>query len=301
MSSTLALSTVRAAQANDLEATTTVIEATESRIAVLARKAARRMAESGPRHDDYRDEFEQMGRIAVWEALARFDENVTTDFLGFAYTTVETMLLNATRAERNQGVDADAAKTFLSMLDRAGGDPFLAEKLCQTVPPAGRRLSADRAHAARLAYQGADSLDAPAPVADAPWDGGSGVAADNMTSAYGVPDDLVTADDVSREAERVKRCLVHGLLDTMGEGQAYVLRGTFGIDPVPFYGNTADEELAADMGTTAKAVREARSKGLKAFGKRWIKTTAQTPEEAEELTAAMNARLTRKGAAACRG
>ncbi|MEV7670975.1 hypothetical protein [Streptomyces sp. NPDC088752] len=295
-STTLELSTVRAAQANDLEATTTVIEATASRIGVLARKAARRMAESGPRHDDYRDEFEQMGRIAVWEALTRFDENVTTDFLGFAYTTVETMLLNATRAERNQGVDADAAKTFLSMLDRAGGDPFLAEKLCQTVPPAGRRLSADRAHAARLAYQGADSLDAPASGAedtDEPWEPG--------TSTYGVPDDLVTADDVSREAERVKRCLVHGLLDTMGEGQAYVLRGTFGIEPVPFYGNTADEELAADMGTTAKAVREARSKGLKAFGKRWITTTAQTPEEAEELTAAMAARLTRKGAAACRG
>ncbi|MEV8101784.1 hypothetical protein [Streptomyces sp. NPDC088135] len=295
MSSTLALSTVRAAQANDLEATTTVIEATASRIAVLARKAARRMAESGPRHDDYRDEFEQMGRISVWEALTRFDENVTTDFLGFAYTTVETMLLNATRTERNQGVDTDAAKTFLSMLDRAGGDPFLAEKLSQTVPPAGRRLSADRAYAARLAYQGADSLDAPAPGSvdtDEPWEPG--------TSTYGVPDDLVTPDDVSREADRVKRCLVHGLLDTMGEGQAYVLRGTFGIDPVPFYGNTADEDLATDMGTTAKAVREARSKGLKAFGKRYVTAVAQTPEEAQELTAAMNARLTRKGAAACR-
>lgn len=273
MSSTLALSTVRAAQANDLEATATVIEATASRVAVLARKAARRMADSGPRHDDYRDEFEQMGRIAVWEALTRFDENVTTDFLGFAYTTVETMLLNATRSERNQGVDADAAKTFLSMLDRAGGDPFLAEKLSQTVPPAGRRLSADRAHAARLAYQGADSLDAPAPGSvdtDEPWEPG--------TSTYGVPDDLVTPDDVSREADRVKRCLVHGLLDTMGEGQAYVLRGTFGIDPVPFYGNAADEDLAADMGTTAKAVREARSKGLKAFGKRYVQAVAQTPK-----------------------
>ncbi|WP_405398465.1 hypothetical protein [Streptomyces microflavus] len=295
MSSTLALSTVRAAQANDLEATATVIEATASRVAVLARKAARRMADSGPRHDDYRDEFEQMGRIAVWEALTRFDENVTTDFLGFAYTTVETMLLNATRSERNQGVDADAAKTFLSMLDRAGGDPFLAEKLSQTVPPAGRRLSADRAHAARLAYQGADSLDAPAPGSvdtDEPWEPG--------TSTYGVPDDLVTPDDVSREADRVKRCLVHGLLDTMGEGQAYVLRGTFGIDPVPFYGNAADEDLAADMGTTAKAVREARSKGLKAFGKRYVQAVAQTPEEAQALTTAMNARLTRKGAAACR-
>ncbi|MFF3553638.1 hypothetical protein ACFYXL_09510 [Streptomyces tsukubensis] len=291
MSSTLALSTVRAAQGNDLQATTAVIEATASRISVLARKAARRMAESGPRHDDYREEFEQMGRIAVWEALARFDENVTTDFLGFAYTTVETTLLGATRAERNQGVDDSAAKTFLSMLDRAGGDPFLAEKLCRTVPPAGRRLSADRAHAARLAYQGADSLDAPAPGAvdrDEPWE----------PSAYGVPDDLVTPDDVTREAARVKRALVHGVLDTMGDGQAAVLRATFGIEPAPYYGNTADDDLAADLGTTAKAVREARSKGLKAFGKRWVTAVARTPEEVQELTAAMAARLTRKGAAA---
>lgn len=290
MSSALALSTVRAAQNADLEATTAVIAATESRIAVLARKAARRMADSGPRHDDYFDEFTQQGRIAVWEALARFDENVNPDFLGFAYTTVETTLLGATRTERNQGVDGDAAKTFLSMLDRAGGDPFLAEKLAQTVPPAGRRLSADRAHAARLAYQGADSLDAPAPGStdDERWEPG--------TSTYGVPEDLITPDDVAREEARVKKALVHGVLDVMGEGQAYVLRATFGIDPAPFYGNGADEELAADMDTTAKAVREARSKGLKSFGKRWIKTTAQTPEQADELTAAMAARLTRKGA-----
>ncbi|MBC9714523.1 hypothetical protein H9Y04_18355 [Streptomyces sp. TRM66268-LWL] len=294
MSSTLALSTVRAAQSKDLQATTAVIEATESRIAVLARKAARRMAESGPRHDDYFDEFTQQGRIAVWEALARFDETVNPDFLGFAYTTVETMLLGATRAERNQGVDDSAAKTFLSMLDRAGGDPFLAEKLCQSVPPAGRRLSSDRAHAARLAYQGADSLDAPAPGStdDEPWEPG--------TSTYGVPEDLITPDDVSREEARIKKALVHGILDVMGEGQAYVLRATFGIEPVPYYGNGADEGLAASMNSTAKAVREARSKGLKSFGKRWINATAQTPEEVNELTAAMNTRLTRKGAVASR-
>ncbi|MCX5153718.1 hypothetical protein OG914_06800 [Streptomyces sp. NBC_00291] len=294
-STTLSLETVRAAQNRDLSATATVIEATESRIAVLARKAARRMAESGPRHDDYRDEFEQMGRIAVWEALTRFDETVSPDFLGFAYTTVETMLLGATRAERNQGVDADAAKTFLSMLEPAGGDPFVAERLAQTLPPAGRRLSADRAHAARLAYQGADSLDAPAPGSvdsDERWEPG--------TSTYGVPDDLVTADDVARAADRAKHATVHAVLDTMGDGQANVLRGTFGIDPIAFFGNTHDEDLAAELGTTAKAVREARSKGLKAFGKRYVTAVARTPEEAQELTGAMNARLTRKGAAACR-
>ncbi|GAA0431103.1 hypothetical protein [Streptomyces luteireticuli] len=292
MSSTLALETVRAAQNKDLSATTAVIEATESRIAVLARKAARRMAERGPRHDDYYEEFAQQGRIAVWDALSRFDESVSPDFLGFAYGTVETTLLNATRAERNQGVDADAAKTFLSMLNRSGGDPYLAEKLCQTVPPAGRRLSVDRAHAARLAYQGADSLDAPAPGAvdaDEPREHG--------TSTYGVPDDLITAEDLTREADREKRALVHGLLDTMGDGQAYVLRATFGIDPVPLYGTGNEDELAADMGTTKKAVREARSKGLKAFGKRYVKAVARTTDEVDELTAAMTARLTRKGGA----
>ncbi|MEV6399640.1 hypothetical protein AB0M39_33480 [Streptomyces sp. NPDC051907] len=288
----LALSTVRAAQNKDLEAITQVIAATEGRISVLARKAARRMAESGPRHEDYREEFEQIGRIAVWEALGRFDEAVTADFLGFAYSTVETTLLNATRAEHNQGADPDAAKVFLSMLNMADSDPYLAEKLAQTVPPAGRRLSADRAHAARLAYQGADSLDVPAPgtTSDEPWEPG--------TSTYGVPDDLITPDDVSREERRVKHAIVNGILDTMGDGQAYVLRATYGIEPVAFYGNTNEEELAGDMGTTPKAVREARSKGLKSFGKRYIKVGAKSPDHAVELTAAMAKNLTRKGAAA---
>ncbi|MFE1959229.1 hypothetical protein [Streptomyces sp. NPDC059479] len=290
--SELAISIVRAARNQDLEAISKVIAATEGRISVLARKAARRMAESGPRHEGYRDEFEQVGRIAVWEALARFDESVTADFLGFAYATVEATLLNATRAERNQGTDPDAAKTFLSMLGMAGDDPYLAEKLAQTVPPAGRRLSADRAHAARLAYQGAESLDASVPggVGNEPWE--------PAVSAYGVPDELVTPDDVAREERRIKCAVVQGILDTMGDGQAHVLRATYGIEPVPFYGNANEEELAADMGTTPKAVREARSKGLKSFGRRYITVAAKSPEHAAELTAAMANNLTRKGSAA---
>ncbi|QIQ04493.1 hypothetical protein [Streptomyces liangshanensis] len=246
------ISVVRAAQNQDLEATAQVIAATEGRVSVLDRKAARRIPESGPRHEEFREEFEQVGRIAVWEALGRFDESVTTDFLGFAYTTVETTLLNITRAERNQGADPDAAKTFLSMLGTAGNDPYLAEKLAQTVPPAGRRLSADRAHAARLAYQGAESLDVPVPgtTGEERWA--------PAVSTYGVPDDLITPDDVAREERRIKHAVVHGILDTMGDGQAHVLRATFGIEPVPFYGNANEVELAGDMGTTPKAVREAR-------------------------------------------
>ncbi|WP_330174529.1 hypothetical protein [Streptomyces sp. NBC_01498] len=248
------------------------------------------MAESGPRHEEYREEFEQIGRIAVWEALGRFDESVTGDFLGFAYTTVEATLLNSTRAERNRGADPDAAKTFLSMLRMAGDDPYLAERLAQTVPPAGRRLSADRAHAARLAYQGAESLDAPLPGA------GTDEAWEPAAPAFGVPDELITSDDVAREERRIKCAVVQGILDTMGDGQAHVLRATYGIDPVPFYGNTNEEELAADLGTTAKAVREARSKGLKSFGRRYVKVAAKSPEHAAELTAAMARNLTRKGA-----
>jgi hypothetical protein len=45
------------------------------------------------------------------------------------------------------------------MVERAEGDLFLAEQLAQTIPPKGKRLSADRANAARLAWQGNASLD----------------------------------------------------------------------------------------------------------------------------------------------
>ncbi|WP_433858214.1 sigma-70 family RNA polymerase sigma factor [Streptomyces kronopolitis] len=158
----LSIDTIHAAQNNDLAAVAEVIEATESRIAVLARKAANRMApHGGPRFHDWADEFAQVGRVAVWDLLPRFTDTTVDAFERLAYTTIENKLKDAVRAERNgnAGADENAVKVFAAMLEAAEGDVYEAAKLAQTIPPKGKRLSAARAEAARMAWQGAVSLD----------------------------------------------------------------------------------------------------------------------------------------------
>lgn len=297
--SALTIETVRAAQANDLDAITTVITETESRIAKLADRAARRMGAAGARTDEYREEFMQVGRVAVWEAVPRFHGDTLDAFFAFIYRTVETALLDAVREERNGGVDKEAMKTFGRMLEEADGDVFLAEKLCQTVPPKGERLSADRAHAARLAWEGPVSLDAPATVTDAPWDGGAvGTVAENVHSTYGLPEDLVTAEDTQREADRVKHAYVTSILDVMGENQRVVIRNSFGIAGCPCFGwgdDGDDYGMSEHIGLTVPKIRDARTKGLKSFAKRWVKVRATSPEHAAELTAAAAENLSPRG------
>jgi RNA polymerase sigma factor (sigma-70 family) len=298
----LTFAQITAAQNNDIPATSAVIEATESRVLKLADTAARRM---GGRLDDYREEFAQVGRIAVWEALSRFNGETVDSFFAFMYSTVENVLMDAVRGERNgaAGADDDALKVFASMLELANGDVFVAEKLSQTVPPKGRRLGRDRANAARLAWQGSESIDVPSPSqanADrgySPTTGGNNALtlAESLAGTLGVPEDLITPSDVTAEERRRKCAVVQAVIDTMGDNQAHVIRASFGIDPVGFYGRGEnDDELAADMGIEKKQVQDARKKGLRSFGKRYIKVAIKDEARADELTAAMAEELGRK-------
>lgn len=262
----LTIEDVRAAQGNDLAATATVITATESRVGRLAATAAQRM---GYQTAEYREEFEQVGRIAVWESLKRFDGETVDDFYAFVYRTVENALMDAVRSERNgaTGADADAMKVFASMLTVAGGDVYLAERISQTLPPKGRRLGPDRANAARMAWQGTVSVDAPTGAAE----GRS--YAETLATDYGIPEDLITSGDITSERKREKHALVHAVLDTMSHRYRHVVKASFGIDPVPLYGHgrvdNNDDELAADMGLSVKQVRDSRKLGMQAFEKRY--------------------------------
>lgn len=304
MTDTLTMDQVRAAQQNDIAATTAVIEATESRVMRLADKAARRLSFglTDDTHANMREEFEQIGRITVWESVSRFQGDTVDAFMGFMYATVEAALLDAVRDQRHTGAgaDADAVKVFASMLEMADHDVYLAEKLSQTVPPKGRRLSADRANAARMAWQGVDSLDVPARATDGPWDGSQYVAmAETLESPYGVPDDLVTSSDMTREESRVKHAVVTSILDVMGQNQRDVIKHSFGIGGVTFYGHGDsgdDTGLAAELATTVVKVRDARSKGLKTFAKRYVKTVeASDPTFAVELSEAASRNLAAGG------
>jgi hypothetical protein len=157
----LAVETIFAARDNDFAAVAEVIAATEATINRLAGKAAQRMGQGQYSH--YREEFAQVGRLALWECLRRFNGANETEFFGYLIKTVESALYDAVRAEKNggAGIDKDAVWIYSQMLAKADGDPYRAAKLAQTEPKAGDRLSADRADAARLAYAGSISLDAP--------------------------------------------------------------------------------------------------------------------------------------------
>jgi RNA polymerase sigma factor (sigma-70 family) len=151
----LTIAQVRAAQANDTFGIAAVLTEMEERISRLASQAARRLNDSG----SYREDFAQDAREALFLALPRAEGDDVDRVIGFLYSSMADALKDKVRAARYVGVDKDAVKVFMSVLEDAEGDPYKAEQLAQTVPPKGLRLSADRANAARLAWQGAVSID----------------------------------------------------------------------------------------------------------------------------------------------
>lgn len=278
---TLTLETVRAAQANDLAAVGEVLAALEPRVKSLADQHARRV---GYNVAEYREEFEQEARVKGWEALARFGEAESiAEFFGFVYTVMDGALRDSVMAERNPGIDAKALRIFAHWVRECDGDVYEAEKRAQGPAPEGvtmKRLSADRAYAARLAYTGTLSLDAPAHDQD------GATLADLVPAEEWVPEDLMDGRDreVIARHERAER--VHHVLDKMGESQSTVLRGTFGIAPMQKFssarGENADDLLAAEMGVPKAHVQTYRNKGYHAFAKRWVPMVSLGDEDAAD-------------------
>ncbi len=263
---TLTLDTIRAAQDNDLAAVTEVVKATQSRV---ARIAAKRAASA-----DQRDEFEQVGRVAVWEAIGRFKGDSVDEFFAFITRTADTTIRDAVRTEKNQGAtgaDHVALWTFAACVAEMNGDVDAAEILARTNPPKGRRLSADRARAARMAYEGPVSLDMPTP------EGGSSLA-DLIETDYGIPGDLVEPEDYRRAERDLAVRTVRAVLDSMGPKQSFILKAWVGIDPAPCLGSgaDADAELAKTLNTKPATVKVLRSQAKGSFAKRYAKVTGMT-------------------------
>ncbi|MFE7712999.1 hypothetical protein ACFU6I_46420 [Streptomyces sp. NPDC057486] len=128
----------------------------------LALRAARRVAPDGPRLAYLTEEFTQEARYVACQAMGRYDDTHGARPETFVWATVEARLKDAVLEEVTGGpVDAHALATYGRMLERADGDASAAERLCTSEPEPGRRLSADRSHAARLAWSGMARLDAP--------------------------------------------------------------------------------------------------------------------------------------------
>lgn len=264
---TLTLDTIKAAQSNDLAATSEVIKATEGRISHIAY----RLGASA----DQREEFAQVGRIAVWEALPRWTGDSVDSFFAFMHKTVEGKIKDASRTERAQGAtgaDRDALWVFAACLKEAKGDAEAAEFLCSTLPPKGRRLSPERAQAARLAWMGTVSLDMPTS------DESSGTLAELVTTDYGVPDDLVEPSDRMSDEKRRKLAIVNAVIESMGAKQSYALRTRWGIGTPEFgTGAEADAEVAETIGVAPVQVGSIRNKAHRSFANRYGKITGLTP------------------------
>jgi DNA-directed RNA polymerase specialized sigma24 family protein len=155
----LELNTISAAQSYDQDAVSAVLAEMDGRIASLAAKSAGVMATNPARFSDYAEEFRQDALVTLLEYLPRWSGETADDFIAYLYGAMAAELKRKVTNERHTGADADAISVFKSMVTEAGGDLHLAEKLAQTVPPKGKRLSADRANAARLAWQGTVSID----------------------------------------------------------------------------------------------------------------------------------------------
>jgi RNA polymerase sigma factor (sigma-70 family) len=256
----LTMDTIRAARDNDLGAVGEVVREMDERVSQLARKAATGRGES------LAEDFAQVGRIAVWEALPRFNGNSVAEFFTFMNRTAEGAITGARLAETRQGVSRDVARDFETALSRSGGDPYDAERWAQSDAAKPRKMSPEMALAARLAWQGIDSLDAPVSHRD----GQSELTLGDVLDFHGgldMPEELLNDRDRQNARQRAIRDAVHTTLDKMGAGQRAILEGTYGIerDDTPYFGTEHEADFAEHMGCTVEALQRNRPKAKSRF------------------------------------
>jgi RNA polymerase sigma factor (sigma-70 family) len=251
-----------------LEAVSAVIKATDERVKYLARKYA---TTGGWQDRDLVEDFEQAGRVAIWQSLARFEGEDVAQFFTFIDTTLRGTMARARRTETRPGVSEARAADFENALRACSGDPYEAQAFAASPAMGARKMTPEMAYAARLSWQGIEYLDAPT--------GGGEGEPTTLADRLGVTGDHATTyaealdeiGDAERERRNAIRNRVHETLALMGGQQADVLRGTFGIEPVAYYGTENDAEMAADFGWKPAAVRPARAKGKARFAELWLK------------------------------
>lgn len=154
----LTASQIAAAQNHDLDALGAVMSEMEERVGQLAHK----YSTTAQRTDEtLREDLAQVGRIAVWESLARFEGSSVAEFFAYMNRTVSGKLAAERRITVRQGVSEGTAARFEKALVLASGDAYEAQRIAQDNEHMGdQKLSAEMAYAARLSWQGVDALDA---------------------------------------------------------------------------------------------------------------------------------------------
>jgi RNA polymerase sigma factor (sigma-70 family) len=249
-----------------------VLDALAPRIGQVANKYA---TSGGIRNADLAEELEQIGRIAAWQCIERFTGETVAQFFTYVDRSLNGALDAERRRETRQGVSEDTAKRFERCLSQCSGDPYAAER--EAVRADGvlgrERMTPETAYAARLAWQGADYLDAPV-------HNGHTTLGALVAETFGVPADLVEAVDITRAERRAIRDAVHATLGRMGRQQAFVLRASYGIEPVPQMGS--DREIADALGIEEHRITVLRWKAKARFRELYL---AGAPTFAAELAA----------------
>ncbi|MGI5408194.1 hypothetical protein ACQEV9_15505 [Streptomyces chartreusis] len=214
----ITLAQIHAAQTNDLDGIRAVLDEMNERIDRLASQTASSMGTNPARYADYVNDFRQDAMVSLFEYLPRWEGDSVDSFRAYIYGAIAGDLKAKAHAERNPGADRDAMSIFKAMVEQAEGDVFAAERMAQTVPPKGKRISADRAHAARLAWQGSVSIDK-----QSGDDEGASIA-----------DTLVATQDEQRE--------IHPKVGTGAALEALAVLQRYGTDPKVLNALPADAE-----------------------------------------------------------
>ncbi|MFF4408098.1 sigma-70 family RNA polymerase sigma factor [Streptomyces sp. NPDC001404] len=260
---------IKAAKNNEIDAVTAVIAATEE---LVTSKARRYATGNGWTDSALAEDLAQTGRIAVWEALAKFEGETPAQFMTYLDRTLHGVLNRARWDETRQGVSRAVAETFERALTLAAGDPYEAERLATTDALGTHKMRPDLAYAARVSWQGLVWIDIPAGEDD---DGEGVTLGAALASEIGIPEDLLEPRDVETHRRKVVREQVHGTLGQLSERMRHVLKATHGISPVAQYGaGDHDDELAADMGLTPYQVQQARTKGGARFAALYLQGAA---------------------------
>ncbi|MGW2267283.1 sigma factor [Streptomyces koyangensis] len=250
---------ISAAKDNDLSAVSEVIRETESLVLAKARQYAGSPSDHG---NSLAEDLAQTGRIAVWQALEAFTGETPEAFMDYLSRILHRAMSDARRKETRPGVTTYTAMDFEKALALAAGDPFEAERIAVTDEMGDRKMTPDRAYAARLSWQGLDYLDRP--VSDD--DGNTLTLAERIECETGMSAELVTAADIASYRRTVVRDQVHRTLGLLSDRQRFVLKAAHGISPVAEYRPVTDDaELEADSGLTHDQVRQARTKGSRRF------------------------------------
>ncbi|MGY1436669.1 sigma-70 family RNA polymerase sigma factor [Streptomyces reniochalinae] len=257
---------IAAAKNNDAAAVAQVVAETDERVTQLARKYA---TTGGFTDYALMDDLAQTGRIELWQAIARFEGESVAQFFTFIDRTLNGVMSNERRAQTRHGVSESIAKEFERALTMANGDPYEAERIAADAEHMGkRRMSEEMAYAARLSWQGLDSLDTRATTDDED----DTTIGDRLLSTIGLPDDLIEPRDIETARQRDTRRNVHDALNKMGKKSADILRGTYGIAPAPMAFGTENEDLLADwVGMAKSLVRQNRSKAKTRFRDVYLK------------------------------